>query len=488
MRVLIVGGGSAGWIVAARLEFALNRGGKQTVEIAVLESPDIGRIGVGEATIPSIHRTLHGVDIDETTFMRGCAASYKMGIRFDDWSTVGAAYWHPFFRFQSSEVQGAAGAWLNSDGSVPFADLVSPQPKLAEAGRAPRRPDESPNNDRHYAYHLDAELFADTLRGLAMARGVKHIQETVVAVEKDPHGIHAVRTASGGFEHADLFVDCTGFRRLLIGACGAKHTDWSDWLLCDRAATMRVPDPSEPRPYTVARAADAGWMWDIGLQGRRGRGYVYSSAFASEAQAEEALRRTELTGGDAQVRHLQFSVGRLEAPWIGNCVAIGLASGFVEPLESTGLHLADFATEMLIEFFPHGGSNPALARRFNHIVGQAFDETLDFLNLHYVLSRRRDTDFWRAATATERAAPGVRDLLERWESKPPTVFDFTSATQLWSHQNYEFILFGMGWRPRALGEKPNTRISPPREVDMAVSAGLRTLPSHAEALSFASSD
>ncbi|MFT4782316.1 MAG: tryptophan halogenase [Paracoccaceae bacterium] len=467
MRVLIVGGGSAGWITAANLQASLNGQGRGPVTLTLLEDPETPRIGVGEATIPTMRDMLHRFGLSEAEFLRACDGTFKHGIRFDDWSAPGSSYFHPFQRHLGPRWSGAVAEWLMSDRDTPFADLVSVQPHLIRQGLGPRTADAADfGGDIPYAYHMDAEMFADTLAQHCVSRGVRHIEGRVAEVLRDgADHVHTVVLNDGRRLQADLYVDCTGFRAVLSsGVTGAGWIDQSGHLLCDRAVTFRVPmdaaKPFAPQPFTRARALSAGWCWDIGLRSRRGRGYVYSSAHISAQAAEEELCADE--GGrraEYDMRHIKFHVGRLAEPWSGNVVAIGLSAGFLEPLESTGLYLADYAARVLAQMFPPdvtAATNSALARRHNQLVGEVHDEILDFIVAHYAVAARRDTPFWQDATDPARHTERLAHLLELWQLRPPSFADFSHRFPPFGHVNYEFVLMGSGWGPAGLvsGNRP----------------------------------
>jgi len=492
LHVLIVGGGSAGWITAATLDHRLNGRGPRRVSISLVESPDTPRIGVGEATIPTMRDMLARFGIEESAFMRGCEASFKHAIRFDDWSAPGSSYLHPFHRDLSAGSRDAAARWLASDASTPFADLASSQGPLIAAKKGPRRLD-APDyvGEVPYAYHMDAEMFADMLARHCAARGVAHLSGHVEDVERGEDGlVAALRLRDGRVVAADLYVDCTGFRALLSPQAHAPAgwVDQSNHLLCDRAVTFRVPEDPErftPAPFTRARALETGWCWDIGLTTRRGRGYVYSSAYASPQEAEAALRAEE--GGAAEglaARHIAFRVGRQVAPWTGNVVAVGLAAGFLEPLESTGIYLADYAARVLAEMFPPApaaSASDALARRYNQLMAEMHDDILDFITLHYALAGRRDTPFWRQASAPERCSERLRHLLAIWQLRPPSFADFSLRYPPFNHLNYEFILFGSRWRPHD-APRGARAAAPDANLARRTSRLISMLPDNAQAL------
>ncbi len=491
MRVLIVGGGSAGWITAAYLDANLNGVGgparSKFAEITLIESDAIGRIGVGEATVPTIRRTLAQIGVAEQEFLRAADATFKHAIRFEDWAAPGHVYYHPFDRVNPTGFGTGGLMWLSSDRAAPFATTVSVQPFVAEAGLAPKTVQHKDYEGAiTYAYHMDAEKFADYLRDLCKSRGVTHVVDDVVQVDKTgPEHIAAVETKTGLRLEADLFIDCSGFARVLIGkALQVPFESYGDWLLCDRAVTLRVPNAlrpaSEIRPYTTSRALSAGWMWDIGLQERRGTGYVYSSQFISDDEAEAELRAQEGSHADElPARRLRFQSGKVTAPWTGNCVAIGLSAGFLEPLESTGLFLVEEGVGYLCEMFPRFGPMGSASTFYNEKMRTRYEECVDFINLHYVLSPRRDTPFWRAATAPERVTPRLRDLLDLWDVKPPSRLDFTDTSQLFAHTNYEYVLYGMGWLPGGLPPLPQPL--PPfdrRRMEAAEAKARQLLPTH----------
>jgi tryptophan halogenase len=433
MKIAIVGGGSSGWMAAAYLDAALNRKGKTVAEISLVESPEVPRIGVGEATVPSIHHILSVIGIDEREFLKRVDGTFNQAIKYVNWVVNdGSQYYHPFNRVHGTPIDRGGLNWLMSDRSVPFAHTVSAQPALCEAKMAPVMAgpwDFGP--PLTYAYHMNALKFADLLCEISTARGVRHLIDHVTDVELAENGdIKAVITRNGQRLEADLFIDCTGFAALLIEkSLGVEWVDCSQWLLCDRAVTLHVPYehhyPGYVLPYTTATALSAGWVWEIPLQDKRSLGYVHSSSFLSDEQAEAELRQFE---GDhasqLDSRMVPFKVGHRAKSWVKNCIAIGLAGNFIEPLESTGLYLSDLATVMLAEHFPYGADMPPLALRFNRIMANRFYEVLDFINMHYCLSHREDNEFWREIQKPERITDRLKAKLEFWRVKPPSPSDF----------------------------------------------------------------
>lgn len=475
-RILIIGGGSSGWMAAAYLNAALNRSEK-VADISLVESPDVPRVGVGEATVPNINHILAVIDIDEMEFMRQVDGTFKQSIKYVNWlHGQGEYYHHPFSRYRMSPLDRASHLWLRSDRSIPFMETVSAQPIICELGLSPRMLGEWDfGPPLTYAFHMNALKFADYLTELATSRGVTHYREHVSEVETASNGdIAAVETRSGQRLEADLFIDCTGFASLLIEkTLGVKYLDYSQWLLNDRAVTMHVDYehhyPGYVRPYTTATALSSGWVWEIPLQNTRSLGYVYSSGFISDEDAEAELRQFEGPhSASISTRIVPFKVGRREHAWYRNCVAIGLSGGFIEPLESTGLYLSDLATVMLAEHFPRHCEMEPMAIRFNRIMTNRFHEILDFINMHYCLTQRNDTAYWQEVQKPERINERLQAKLEYWKLKPPSAADFQDqfipgqadtplspgmmagdyrspidTAGLWNHESYEAILFGM---------------------------------------------
>ena len=514
-RVLIVGGGSAGWTAAAYLNAALNSGERQAAEISLVESPDVPRIGVGEATIPNINSVLAVIGIDEAEFMQAVDGTFKQSIRYVNWlHDKREFYHHPFCRYGSGPGDDAGRRWLMSDRSAPFMNTVSAQPAICEMGLAPKTlADKDAGLSLVYAFHMDALKFADYLCAHSTARGVAHYLDNVTGVDMHENGhIAAVQTESGKRLEADLFIDCTGFAAHLIEkALGAGFADCSQWLLCDRAVTLNVPYehhyPGYVRPYTTATALSAGWVWEIPLQNRRSLGYVHSSAHLDDDAAETELRAFEGEHAAAlSTRVVNFRVGRRENPWTANCIAIGLSGGFIEPLESTGLYLSQVASDVLAEHFPHTDEMAPLAFRFNRIMANRFYEILDFINMHYCLTRRTDTEFWREIRRPERINDRLRAKLDFWRLKPPSAYDFEDqffpgqagavvaaggasgdlrhpidTGRLWNHHSYENILYGMDFlrdecRERYGDNRPRSAVL--KKVVDAVAAAPAKLPPH----------
>lgn len=478
-KVAIVGGGSSGWITAAYLQKALNIDGVASkVEVTLIESPDIPRISVGEATIPSMRHLLKVIDVDEAQFMKATDATFKQSIKYTNWVRKdNSFYHHPFSRVRKQPLDFSAADWLESDQSIPFMETCSEQPIICELGLAPLMLGQwRLGAPLTYAYHMNAQKFADYLRDISVPRGVKHILANVTDVDVEPNEhITAIHTDTGEKIIADIYVDCTGFRAKLIEEkLDVGWEDHSQWLLCDRAITMHIPYedhfPGMVRPYTTATALSNGWIWDIPMQNQRSIGYVHSSAFISEEDAEKEMRAYQ--GGDTKKlnsRTIHFKVGRRNQNWKGNCVAIGLSGGFIEPLESTGLYLSDLGAVALAEHFPYSDDDmKSMAYRYNRILSNRFYEILDFINMHYCLTKRTDTDFWKEVQKPERINPRLKAKLEFWRERPPTSADFddqfffqqakheykfqseefdfrppVDTAALWNHESYECILYGM---------------------------------------------
>ena len=453
-RILIVGGGTAGWLTAAYLAKALRLAERPHLEVTVLESPDIGTVGVGEGTFPTIRATLQFLGIPEAEFIRETSATMKQGIRFVDWARTPAAgrhqqFFHPFEAPFYAEDINLVPYWLLQDEATrpPFAQAMTLQSRVAQAQRAPKRAGEAPYTaPLNYAYHFDAIKLAHLLAGHARRLGVRHVQGTVTNVALDARGAIAhLDTPQGRFE-ADLYVDCTGFRAELIGGpLRSPFKSCRGQLFADRALACKLPlDSPDMESCTIATAHEAGWLWDIGLNGSRGVGCVYSSSHMSDERAAEVLR-AHCGTEDVAMRSIPFAPGYREQQWVKNCVAVGLSAGFLEPLEATGLVLVEAAVGMIAEMLPHSGPIDAPARRFNELMALRFENIINFLKLHYCLSRR-DEPFWRDNADPATIPHRLADLLEQWQLRPPGRFDFVLDTETFAFFNYQYILYGMGFR------------------------------------------
>lgn len=460
-HILIVGGGTAGWLSAAFLAKTLLTSDNNSIKISLIESPEIGIIGVGEGSFPSIRGTLAAIGISEARFIRECNATFKQGIQFCDWvhtptepaSITKNHYFHPFS--QPSQRAGSPELlpyWLHglAGKDRAFADAVTMQKYLADCGRAPKRSsDKDFLGPMNYAYHFDAARFATLLAEHARSLGVHHLLGNVDAVELAESGaIASIHSKEHGKLNADLYIDCTGFRARLIGeALGSSFHSVSDTLFVDRALAIQVPYPQADSPipsYTISTAQEAGWIWDIGLQQRRGIGYVYSSKHSDAAQAEQVLRRYVGRSMDhLQARSLQLELGYRPTQWIHNCVAIGLSGGFLEPLESSGIGLIETAAYLVSYLFPYNGEFAPVAKTFNHLMSQRYERIVDFIKLHYCLSQRTDSAFWRDNTAAESIPASLRDKLNMWQGRPPSRLDFITDLEMYPPSSWQYVLYGM---------------------------------------------
>ncbi len=470
-RIVIVGGGTAGWLTAAYL--SRNLPGAQEPNgwaITLVESPDIGTIGVGEGSFPTLRSTLATLGRSEAEFLRASHATFKQGVRFVGWAggpTPGSDgaddYFHPFNLPFGGDAPGLLPYWLDSaaDPRRPsYADAVTAQERVIRAGRAPKRPQDADfGGPMNYAYHFDAARLAAFLRDVATANGVERIEASIATVELTEQGDIASVTPAGGAASivGDFFVDCSGFRALLIGdALGARFKSVEDVLFNDRAIALQIPHdhPDAPvAPYTLATAHEGGWIWDIGLVDRRGTGCVYSSRHMSDDEAEAVIRRY---AGPAEkglnTRRLQFRTGYREQQWIGNCMAIGLSAGFFEPLESTGIMLIEVAARMLADMLRGPVDRAAIegaARNFNRQVPARFDAIVEFLKLHYAVSRRADTAYWRDNTNPASWPEGLRDKIAQWRCRLPSRFDFVVDHETFLPPSWAYILHGLGFQTEA---------------------------------------
>jgi tryptophan halogenase len=397
--IAIVGGGTAGWMAAASLSRFLARLG---CRIQLIESEQIGTIGVGEATIPPIMDFIRVLGIDENDVMARSKATFKLGIEFRDWTRPGHSYIHPFGQ-TGYELDGIpfSAYWLKSfqQGKASPIEEYCLQSVAARLGRF-MRPINAPNTPLArvtYALHMDASLFGAYLRGYAEHRGVQRTEGKVRQVTLRPDGfIDHLMLESGERVEADLYIDCTGFRGVLIEeALGTGYEDWSRWLPCDRAVAVPCERTGPLSSHTLAAAKTAGWQWRIPLQHRVGNGYVYSSSLISDAQAEEALLSSLEGPALARPLQLRFRTGRRKLFWNKNCLAIGLAAGFLEPLESTSIHLIQRGIAVFLKLFPDRSFSPADIHRYNKICTFEYERVRDFLLIHDCMTERDDSELWR---------------------------------------------------------------------------------------------
>jgi tryptophan 7-halogenase len=394
--ILIVGGGTAGWMTAAALANTLEKNCK----VILVESEDIGTVGVGEATVPPIRTFNAMLGIDEREFVKATQGSFKLGIEFHNWGSLGNRYFHPFGPHgKPFDILPVHQYWLRAKDGSSFDDH-SMAWAMARENRfnLPSGDERNVLSTFDYAYHFDAGLYARFLRAYAEARGVVRAEGKVASVEQDSESgfVTGITMEDGRKVEADLFVDCSGFRGLLIeGALQTGYDDWTHWLPCDRAVAIPCAKAGELTPYTRSTAHDAGWQWRIPLQHRTGNGYVYCSQYKSQDAALETLLG-HLDGEVlAEPNHLRFVTGRRRKFWNKNVIAIGLSSGFMEPLESTSIHLIQAGISKLLALFPDRDFDPLLEDEYNHVANTEFERIRDFIILHYKLTTRDDSELWR---------------------------------------------------------------------------------------------
>jgi tryptophan 7-halogenase len=481
--VLIVGGGTAGWMAAITLARFLQPDG---VKVRLVESDEIATVGVGEATIPPIMDAIRALKLDETALLRATSATIKLGIEFKDWTRPGHSYLHPFGQ-TGLPIEGVpfAACWqrMRLEGRAERLEAYSVQAVAAARGRFARRvPSLKPPLDQMvYALHFDAVRFAAFLRQAAEAAGVERTVGTVadVQLQAETGFIEGVTLADGSTLIADLFIDCTGFRgRLIEGALQTGYEDWSAWLPCDRAVAQGSERTGPAPPFTRATAKPAGWTWRIPLQHRVGNGHVYCSAFTGDDDALAVLQAGMEGSPAGDPRPLRFTTGRRRAFWNRNCVALGLAGGFLEPLESTSIHLIQRGLALLLQFFPDRACEPANTAQYNSALGYEFECVRDFLLFHYSATERTDP-FWQAMR--EVAPPdSLRQRLELYRAYGRIVRD---ARELFPLQSWLYVLSGQGVSPRA-PDPASLRLDPVRlaaelkELQAAVAQGVNSLAPH----------
>lgn len=441
-RVVIAGGGTAGWMTAA----ALGRTLGAQLDITLVESDAIGTIGVGEATIPTLLTYNRLVGIDEASFMRATQASFKLGIAFENWTDVGHRYIHSFgITGKDHWTAGFQHFWRRGHdmGMAKEFGQYCLELVAAEEGRFAHLPQLGLN----YAYHIDSSAYAGFLRAIAEQHGVRRREGRIACVDRHACGDLASLTLEDGTSIAgDLFIDCTGFRALLIGeTLGVGYEDWTHWLPCDRAIAVQTESAGPPRPYTRSIAHWAGWRWQIPLQHRTGNGIVFCSRYMDEAAARELLLSSVEGRTLSEPRLIRFRTGTRRSHWHRNCVAIGLSSGFIEPLESTSIHLIQRSILRLIQMFPQGRVSRADVDEFNAQTAYELEHIRDFIILHYHLTRRDDTAFWRHVRTMEVPA----SLTHRMDLFRETGRVFRANDQLFAENSWTQVMLGQGILPQS---------------------------------------
>lgn len=400
LEVVIMGGGTAGWMTAAALA---DYAEKNICAVTLVESEEIGSVGVGEATLPQMKDFNDFIGLNEADMMQSTNATFKLGIEFVDWGALGNRYIHPFGVFGET-ISGIdfhqLWARFRNENDVGSIERYSYAIQACHHNKFdfPASNKKHINSTYAYAYHFDAALYAKYLRQFAQQKQVRRVEGKVSSVTNNPitGAIDSLILMDGAVIRGDLFIDCSGFRSLLLGKnLGAEFDDWSKWLPCNRAVALPSSRLDEIPPYTRSSAKSAGWQWRIPLQHRTGNGYVYSSDHISDADAAESLLANISGDALADPRFLQFKAGRYKDSWQKNCVAIGLASGFLEPLESTSIYLIQVAILNLIKCFPGREINLALIDEYNRLMDNEYVRIRDFLILHYHLNQRDDSELWR---------------------------------------------------------------------------------------------
>ncbi|RBL89964.1 tryptophan halogenase family protein [Chitinophaga flava] len=512
-NITIVGGGTAGWMTASYL----NKVFGQNVDITLVESPNISTVGVGEATFSTIKLFFDFLELEEHDWMPHCNGSYKMAIKFVDWNAEKKHFYHPFQRYEIVDGFHIGEWWLKHKDQLDAFDYSSFMVSaLCDNKRAPRfldgrvfdtkvqdlfTPDRAFKKNMladlkiqyPYAYHFNAALLANFLRELAIGKGVRHIADDVVGVSQAENGfISGITTKEHGEIEGDLFIDCTGFKGMLINkVLNEQFIPFAESLLCDTALAMQVPRDIEKdgmNPFTSATALSSGWVWNIPLYGRDGTGYVFSSAFITPEEAEKEFRKHVGKASDnCNASLIKMRIGRNHNAWVKNCVAIGLANAFVEPLESTGIFFIQQGIEELVANFPDKQCSPELQKRYNKTIGECIDGVRDFLTLHYCASSRYDTPFWKATKHDLKLSDDLKERQAEWKVRLPNPRNINPNYHGFESYSYAVMLQGLGYSPEnclpVLQHMDSTRaLEAFRRIRERTNELIRTLPSQYEYL------
>ena len=463
--IAIVGGGSSGWMTALYLNKLYNHSNK-IVEITLIESPNIPTIGVGEATVHSIRSYFAAMGLDEKELLRETNATLKTGIMFRNWMKPNKngsthEYFHSFEQQNIGRALDISSAWVLEKGfeKERYDEAISISSHLIKDGLSPKNVNSRPfEGVVPYGYHLDAIKMAAFMAKKAVAAGIKHVKAIVKKVDVDGTDISAVHTDNGSYS-ADLFIDCTGFKGLLINQVKARSENWQsfeDALPCNKAVAVQIAydEDQVPKSYTQATALTNGWAWQIDLMNRRGTGYVYDGNRLTKAQAEEELL-DHLNAGSGRKKevlrtvHLDMNIGCLKEFWVGNCVALGLSGGFIEPLESTGLHLINASARLLGTHLTAKNTQQSVRDSYNKIMNGTYDDLKQFIVLHYCLTDRDDTEFWREVGKTAQYCEGLEEKINLWQHKICEYMDLAGGyITMFSDPNYRAVLYGMEHYPK----------------------------------------
>lgn len=491
IEIVIVGGGTAGWMFAAAIA---NQNKNKRCRLTLIESDQIGTVGVGEATLPSIKSFNDSLGINEADMMRETNATFKLGIEFKDWGRLGSKYIHPFGTFGDKP----GGAQLLQQWVRLAQEQTDYQPEFEEFSYAvqacrqskfepPSTKIESIQSTYSYAYHFDAVSYAIYLRKKFEGPGLKRIEGRVVSINQHPvsGNIESLLLESGDVVAADYFIDCTGFSSLIMDkTLKVEFEDWSNNLICDRAVAIPSEVLSDYGPFTTATAKEAGWQWRIPLQHRTGNGYVYSSEYLSDDEALDSLLGSIQGEHLAEPNFLKFKAGRRKSSWAKNCIAVGLASGFLEPLESTSIYLIQAAIKHFISCFPSGAESSLLSTEFNRLMDMEYDRIKDFLILHYHLNDRNDTEFWRYCNSMG-IPESLKDKIALFSARG---FVEEYRHGLFSPASWISVFVGQGVVPRAFSpSSANLPIAESIEhlkhLQQSIRAGVDTMPKHLDYVS-----
>jgi len=463
LKIVILGGGTAGWMAA---NLFVKKWSSKKVQVSLVESPNVGIIGVGEGSTPTLQRFFEMIDVKESQWMPRCNATYKVNIRFDGWSPRSGinSYSHPF----TSQVDTFTSRPFTVNCRTRRLGLAThTQPEdfflnglLAKQGKSPIAPANFPFK-MEYGYHFDSHLLGDFLAELAIERGVtRHIEHIVAVKRKDSGDIASIQTKHGAVIEGDFFVDCSGFASVLMQkTLGVNFKSYQDNLFNDSAIVMPTPMDGIIPVETVSTALSSGWCWKIPLKNRFGNGYVYSADFISPDQAETELRtHLQCLNSHIEAKHLNIKVGRLDTQWSHNCMGLGLSQGFIEPLEATALHLVQVSIELFIERFEAGNFSNKHRDEYNTNMAESFDRVRDYIVAHYKLNTRDDSDYWRANRENTHLSDSLRHLLDVW-FKRGDLNDEIERQKISSHFNsasWHCLLAGYGAFPPLADNQPGT--------------------------------